>query len=248
MKSISKAVMFSLLITILASCSVFAEKLTKLSATTLPESNKTPEPVKLAKVINHKKPGLQLNFLSFSDVEKCDQRERDNLWGGLTPNYPILSCIYYFPEDVEREDVPPSECFQIDIGFQWMSCQNYVIAKDGNYQFIRNMDEFRAVFAPVDSPEEALAFGLMSNNDYSAIYGLTRKEGYVYYTETIEDTHVDTNLPEGYIVHIFDARIESCGPFYTYAVDVKVSQDGQVKEINRYPIYRDPSLDTTCVD
>jgi hypothetical protein len=79
MKSISKAVIFSLLITIFASCSVFATKPTKLSATTLPVSNKTPEPVTLAKVINHKKPDLQLNSLSFSDVEKCDQRERDNL-------------------------------------------------------------------------------------------------------------------------------------------------------------------------
>jgi hypothetical protein len=206
------------------------------------------QPVTLKKIINHERPGLKLSSLEFSDLEKCDRLEREDLWGGLTPNYPLVSCIRDFTEHTSWDAVLPNECFQIEKRFHRMSCQEYVIAKDGDYQHIRSMDDLRAVFAPVDSPEEALAFALMSNNDYSALYGQVEKFGYVYYVETIEDTHVLSSLPEGYTVNVFYITRFGCGHFDVIAINVKVSIGGQVKEINRYPIYRDPSRDGFCVD
>jgi hypothetical protein len=122
----------------------------------------------------------------------------------------------------------------------------YVIFKDGNFHLIKNPDEFRAMFAPVDSADEALSFTLALTDVY-AQYDQKFNRKYRYTVETLEDTHVD-KTSDGYIVHASDYQFFGCGPHYYYAVDVMVSPDGKVQEILRTKIYRDPALDDLCQD
>lgn len=218
------------------------------------------------RIINHKKPDLQVDFLVFQNAGcksngygsyecneqspllkiGCNSIAKEDLLGGFTPNYPTVYCDYFFPEHEEQVDVPPKECFSTTIMINGAACSRLVIFKDNNYQVIKSIDELKILFAPVDSPEEALSFVLAVTKNY-AQYGQTRNNNYVYDVQKLEDTYVET-IADGYIVHVFYTPGIGCGPFETEAVEVKVTRDGQIEEINRIPVYRDPANDMLCVD
>lgn len=220
-------------------------------------------------ILNHEEPDLQVDFSPFESLGcnklsgshwyecrenslafkiGCTSLAENKLLGGLTPNYPIADCGYFFPEKepLEGVDVPTTECFSATVMINGTSCSRQIIFKDDTYLLIKNFDDFKTLFAPVESPEEALAFALITG-DYSAEYGQTKKDSYIYYVQKLEDTFIDKVIG-GYIVHIFYTPVIGCGPFETESVELKVTYDGDVEEIDRYPVYRDPSQDTVCVD
>jgi len=222
------------------------------------------------KIVNHPAPDLKVDFMPFENAGcpldeygytricskdsvlytlGCDRiREAPDLMGGLTPAYPMAVCNYmpyYRPDISDPYDVPQSEYF-FNIGGPMPELVRYVIFKDGSFKLIRNPDEFRSVFAPVDSPDEALSFALALADVY-AQYDLKFGLKYRYEVKTLEDTYVETT-GDGYIVHAFDYQFFGCGPHYYYAVNLNVTPDGQVGEISRTPIFRDPKLDGLCQD
>lgn len=111
---------------------------------------------------------------------------------------------------------------------------------------MKTIDELHMLYAPVDSPDEALSFAL-TIGDYSAYYGQTKKINYVYSVEELEDTYVKTTS-DGYFVHVFYTPVFGCSPFETQAVDITVTFDGRVNVINSYPVYYDSSRPKECVD
>jgi len=222
------------------------------------------------KIVNHQKPDLKVDFSQFTNAgcpldeygynricEKnsalyalgCDRiDEVPDLMGGLMPAYPMAVCNYmpYYRTDVANPfDVPQSEYF-FNVGGPMPDLIRYVIFKDGNFQLIKNPDEFRAFFAPVDSPEEALSFALALTNVY-AQYDLKFDMKYRYEVKALEDTFVETT-GDGFIIHAFDYQFFGCGPHYYYAVEIMVTPDGKVQENSRNRIYRDPALDDLCQD
>jgi hypothetical protein len=221
------------------------------------------------KIINHPKPELKVDFLPFEnagcpaddygtrpcDPESalyalgCDQiDEVPALMGGLTPAYPMAVCNYmpyYRPDVADPFNIPQSEYF-FNVGGPMPDLVRYVIFKDGGFQLVKNPDEFRAVFAPVDSPDEALSFALGLANVY-AQYDLKFNIRYRYEVKALEDTFVEAT-GDGFIVHAFDYQFFGCGPHYYYSVELMVTPDGKVQENSRIKIYRDPSEDGVCVD
>lgn len=217
------------------------------------------------RIINHKKPDLRVDFSLFQnagcksngyDSYDCNEQSplfkigcnsiaKDDLLGGLTPNYPTVYCGHFVYQEFGIK-LPPTECLTSTVRQNGADCARLVIFKDNNYLLIKNIDELKKLFAPVDSPEEALSFALAGTKNY-AEYGQTRKNNYVYEVQKLEDTYVET-IADGYIVHVFYTPGIGCGPFKTEAVAVKVTHDGQIEEINRTPVYRDPANDTLCAD
>ena len=215
--------------------------------------------------INHEKPNLTVDDSPFSK-EGCTQDQygwyecnetaplyklgcakfrADPLLGGLQPEYPVVNCLFTFSVYEEPWPVQDSECFYIDGGFI-QSCSRLVIFKDGKHQLIHNAEELRSIYAPVTSQEEALGFAWIAQIA-DTYYGLTYNANYIYEVKTMEDTYVES-VDDDYIVHLFDYELFGCGPHYTYAVAVLVTSDGNVYEISREPVYRDPSEDDLCVD
>jgi len=122
----------------------------------------------------------------------------------------------------------------------------YVIFRDNQFELVETEDEFRSIFAPVAGPQEALSYALAVKH-LSAYYGLGINSRYQYFVDEIEDTHVEERA-DGYLVHLFFYEVFGCGPHLTYKVDVNVTSQGYVTEIDRKPIYKDPSEDNLCVD
>ena len=217
------------------------------------------------RIIHHKKPSLSVDLSHFVLGEcggslfgrncqpvtavsnlGCSFIIDQQLFGGLTPQYPIATCV------VTRSGLPtddwaplPGGCVYTRQGFTFV-CYQYIIYKDGKYQRIGTMDASRALFSPVDSPEEALGFALASG-DYFAQYNQKKDRDLAYSVPTLEDTYVKI-ITDGYITQLFNTPVFGCGPFYTEAVELKVTYDGYVSEVKRFRVYRDPDHDNYCQD
>lgn len=173
----------------------------------------------------------------------CDEiRQPSNLLGALDPAYPIALCIVIpHPAGQELEGK-----YFFNIGGRLPRYVRYVIFRDDRFELVETEDEFRSIFAPVTGPQEALSYALAVRN-LSAYYGLGPNLRYQYFVDEIEDTHVEETA-DGYLVHLFFYQVFGCGPHLTCAVDVNVTTQGQVKELDRKPLYKDPLEDSLCVD
>lgn len=222
--------------------------------------------------LNHPQPDMAVSFHAFEDVGcppnehgfrycssdsplatlGCDQiRRPSDLFGGLEPSYPIAFCLVEpyrdtaEPGRANAEMIAEGEYFY-NIGGIYPMYVRYVIFRDGQFHLIKTEDEFRDIFAPVETAGEALSYALAVRN-LSAYYGLDFKPTYEYFVDEIEDTHVDT-VAGGYLVHLYYYERFGCGPHITYAVDVYITTEGYIEEIGRKPAHKDPAEDGLCVD
>jgi hypothetical protein len=79
------------------------------------------------------------------------------------------------------------------------------------------------------------------------MYDIKIPPHYVVFVSKIEATYVK-QTSEGFRVHLFDYQLCGCGPHPYYAVDYLVTETGEIKEISREEIYKDPMKDGLCVD
>jgi hypothetical protein len=217
----------------------------------------------LPHIVHHEKPNLSVDVspfaaddcggesggyctpLSATQSLECSAVLSQPLFGGLSPQYPIIVCRIDTPGLPTGDEQIPGECIYSS-GFFVSGCYQYIIFKDNRYERIDTLAAFRRVFAPVESPEEALGFALASG-DYHARYGQVMDPRLVYYVSRFEDTYVKT-IQEGYLVQLFYTPIFGCGPFVTEAVEIKVTYDGVTTPMRRFPVHRNPEQDKFCVD
>jgi hypothetical protein len=173
----------------------------------------------------------------------CEQlRDPGDMIGGLEPQLPIKICLVY-GRGAER--LPVGE-YLYNEGCSMPMYVRYAIQRDGQLQVLKSEQDMQAVFAPIESEDEALSYAIAVTG-LGVRYGLEARRGLRYLTDKLEDTYV-TATPDGYLVHLFDYRLCGCGPHTTYSVDVLVSREGQVQELSREPAYEDPEEDGLCVD
>ncbi len=207
------------------------------------------------KIINHTPPDLVVSFEAFNDPSLasrfgCNELQMpSNLLGGLEPPYPIAICtIQYIPGEGSEELIAAIDNGQYlyYTGGLFGTYIRYVIQQDGEFVLLKTEKDFRKVFAPIESADEALSYALAVRN-LSAYYGIEYFPEYEYEVDTIEDTFVAPEA-DGYLVHLFYDSVFGCGPHWTFAVDVHVSTDGSMEELSSTPLFRDPNLDELCVD
>jgi hypothetical protein len=221
--------------------------------------------------INHPRPELSVDFDAFSDsgcppdenglmlcgsdcplsVFDCDRIEKpDGLFGGLDPAYPIAYCFFdsyrHSGEDFERAQRVETEGFMYLSGGITQTYVLFVVFVEGEFRILKSPKDFAALFAPVESADEALGYAL-AHGSYSAFYGLAFERGLRYLTGTVEDTHVE-ETDDGYLVHLFYYRFFGCGPHTTSAIEVRVTAQGMVEEGNTVGMFEDPDEDGLCVD
>jgi hypothetical protein len=205
--------------------------------------------------INHPPPKLAISMDVFTDDTLlanfgCNEIQApSSLIGGLDPSYPIAICaMKYIPGEGTEElaaEIESGQFFYYTGGL-FGSYVRYIIYQNGEYVLLKAEEDFRKVFAPIESSDEALSYVLAVKN-LSAAYGIQYDPAYAYEVDTIEDTYV---IPDGdgYLVHLFHDQTFGCGPHWTSEVDVHVSVEGSIEERNGRNIFRDPDLDELCVD
>ncbi|MBN1921163.1 MAG: hypothetical protein JW892_07970 [Anaerolineae bacterium] len=161
----------------------------------------------------------------------CDEVQGPGFYlGGLQPLYPIMECIH-------ANGAPPDPDFFRQPDGLDTRYRTFVIYQEGTYRYLIQKSAFRALFAPVESPEEALSFA-MALTGLKARFNLNPDADVEYLVDAIAETHVE-EVPEGYLVYLFDhAHQMGCAIHPFYAVQVLVTPEGQAREVKREEIYR----------
>jgi hypothetical protein len=223
----------------------------------------------IVRIENHTRPELTLDFSLFEDVGcplnesglryceedspltalGCDRIQApSDLLGGLEPGLPIAQCLvepFRHPDQPDSTGVESEHIYRTGGGLMPVYVR-YVIIQDGQFQLIKSEEQFRDVFAPVESENEALSYALALRN-MSAYYDIELHPEYEYFVDQLEETNVET-LSDGYLVHLYQYQFFGCGPHITYAIDLRITDQGMIEEMNRQAVYKDPSEDTLCVD
>ena len=163
----------------------------------------------------------------------CDAIEGPRFYvGGLQPPYAVMECIH------ETGELPNEDYFKQPAGLD-TRYRSFAVYQDGNFRLIIKKSEFREIFAPVESTEEAISYA-MAMTSLQARFDLNPDE-MEYLVEVIEETHTE-ETPDGYLVYLFDwSRQMGCDIHPFYAVTVLVTREGEVREVERQVIYRNYS-------
>jgi hypothetical protein len=188
----------------------------------------------------------------------CDEiSEPNDVLGGLEPSYPIVECFIndFFAEEAEWDvewlgvgdyDYNAQGGYFYRVGGIASSAVRYVMVRDDRFALIETEDEFREIFAPINTADEALSYVLAVTGLFP-LYGLEPEPGLEYFVEEIRDTHVET-VADGFLVHLFYHETFGCGPHRTLAVDFHINREGHIKQLSKTPVFTDPEWDDACVD
>lgn len=172
----------------------------------------------------------------------CDRLDKPyNLVVGLNPAYPLIAECEIDPLK-ERNG---NYLYRAGCIVAWKV--GYVFEIKGNYTLVKTLSEMQAIFAPIESPKEALSYAI-------AVTGLEPMFNFddvdfqntVFYQNKIEGTHV-AKIENGYSIHLFQRQSCGCDTYITSEIDITVDFNGEIFWDKAMPIYIrfEPGL---CVD
>jgi hypothetical protein len=217
--------------------------------------------------IHYPKPELQVDFAVFEQAGcirgeynkldcssvptiaamECDQIYlTGDLLGGLDPNLPLAQCEY-IPYRHDQYDLESFEgTYLFNSGCSMAFLVRYLVPQEGGFTLVHNLNELAEIFAPIETPEEALSYAIAATG-LTAVYDTDLPRSYRFLVDKIEDTHVDHNSA-GYEVFLYDDYLCGCGPHTVSLIRVQVTPDGKVSLMNPVPVYEDPKNDDLCID
>jgi hypothetical protein len=147
-----------------------------------------------------------------------------------------MQCIHENGEPPNKDYFKQGMCLD-------RSFYSHIIFQDGKYSLIAKESEFRSVFVPIESSDEALSYALAVTPLFPS-YHIEVNSHNVYLADTLEETHVD-ETSGGYLVHLFDSDHQcGCVLHPIYGVDVLVTRDGEIQQVKRQEVYQE----RICVD
>jgi hypothetical protein len=183
---------------------------------------------------------------------KChmDRLQVDDSLGALTPKAAIAECNGV-PEKLSGGPLAPAPGAQampagiVRLGCMFPIFKRYLVSMNGKLTLVRNAAELAALFAPVESPEEALSFAVALSKAVPQ-YTLEISPGWRV-APRIETSYSEPTAG-GFKVHLFEYQLCGCGPHPYKAVDFLVGKDGSVKVTDSQDAYADPRRDHMCID
>jgi hypothetical protein len=155
----------------------------------------------------------------------------------LSPQLPIVECLYLSKDYNSQEGILREGCMMPLL-------RKYIVKQGEEFQLIESSEDFRSIFAPVETKDEALAYAVALTSSLPR-YDTSVPEGYFPVSSSIKPTYAKET--EGsYLVHLFDKEICGCGSHPYFAIDYLVTKAGNVTELLREKVY--DSTMQICVD
>jgi hypothetical protein len=232
-----------------------------LLATNTPEpiEPNTPTPISTPSAlvptfINHSPPSYTVDFSVYEqsndlnttlDALGCDEIQKPaDLLGALQPAYPVALC--FVEPYLGKQPEPPQGSYLYRTGGLRGMYARYVIWRDGQFELLRNPGELAAIYAPIESPDEALALATAATG-LDPAYNLKYEPDYEYFVSVVEDTFTRPD-GDGYLVRLYYFVLFGCGPHQLLAFDIHVTPDGVIEQRERTAVYQDHAMDNLCVD
>jgi len=166
--------------------------------------------------------------------------EPNDILGGLDPALPLaLGSTVLYQDEGEIQAVYVKRCMR----YQFI---RFLVFRDNQIELVDSVDKLSAIYAPIDSEEEALSYAVAATG-YTAVFDLGNRKKLEFYNPLIETTSV-TSVDDSYKVTLFDTYLCGCGPHIIYSVDITVNQDGTLEVAEPQPAYSDPEYDGLCID
>jgi hypothetical protein len=177
---------------------------------------------------------LDCSPAGFSNESYCSLRTASKSLKYLTPRDGIAECMFYGYRLNESE---------WDNAIKYLGCMvrrpiRYVVLKHNAFQLIKNKDEFKQFFGPVETKKEALSFAVALTDSYPlhSPFLFLRGTRPTYVKET----------PEGFKVHLFE--YQGCGCEHPYrAIDYLVTREGDINQVSEKIIF-ESKLSSFCAD
>lgn len=180
------------------------------------------------------------------DVFVCsdDIRDRNRMFGGLNPSYPMAMCGHNLGKD-------PETYLHMDFSHGCMLAEyvHYMIYDGTQYQIIASRNDLKQMFAPIESSEEALSYVLAATGlhvSYDGKKGHVTPQYYRYFVSEFEDTHV-IEAEDGYSMNLFESQRCGCGPLKTFEIELYVTNDGDIERLSKRKIYENVNM-SACYD
>ena len=163
--------------------------------------------------------------------------------GDLTPNYPIAFATQML---FDRQGKTISrDTDGVDGGF-FPSVRKIIVKKDSTYILLNNRQEVKRFYAPISSPQEALAYATLYNRSFAAFDDFFNKKKYKYVGDRPASSY-SVKRGAHYEVHLFSYKAFGCDhPYFSEVFEV--DNDGSVKLISRERSFTNPADDSMCVD
>jgi hypothetical protein len=174
----------------------------------------------------------------------CWQLKQPNdVTAGLIPSLPLALC-----ELIDRSyDPEPAHLY--NYGCSRPSYMSVVIKEEGGYRLVSTIEDLQVLYAPIDTPEKALAYAVAATG-YRPAYHMEEDldPSFRFFTTVLEETHVIKEDDGSYRVNLFFYRLCGCGPHGEYQFIVHVTQNGEIGVDEPQVLWEDPSQDGMCVD
>jgi len=215
--------------------------------------------------INHQAPNAVMNLKPFTDAGckpdpeghmrcptslppfdqiGCDEIiEASPLLDSLTPAVPIMQCMIE-PTDPNTK-LDPGEFIYSQGCTQTSTYMRYVVYQNGKFRLIKTSGELKSVYAPIESPAEALSYAI-ARTGFQAFFGL-KESNMRYLVNQIEDTTVTWDQ-QSIVVNLFSFEPCGCAPHVMSSQKVQIKPDGSLTIVSTTPVWEDPTQDSVCND
>lgn len=150
---------------------------------------------------------------------------------GLEPHIPLVAVCEKLTEEHEAAKAGGVHL----IGCAFKREIHYIFKIDNEYSLVSDTEGLIDLFAPIDSPDEALSFTQMATG-LEARYSFTFDPTLMYFHETIEGTHV-TQTGETFEMNLFNFAACSCEPWFNSRINMQVDRTGLITWKDAVPVY-----------
>jgi len=145
-------------------------------------------------------------------------------------NVPILECIY--PEGISIYNGSSDEYVR-NVGIDHIAGLQYVVYIDGRFDYIINKDALKKFAVPINDTFKAFSYVSAMTGSYPKF---RMSKEWIEISKAVDSFVITKN--DGYEVRLYNSQGGiCCGTDYIiYAIDYKVTNDGEISQISRTKI------------
>ena len=175
----------------------------------------------------------------------CDSLTRPSgPLGLLAPESQMLICSYLPYLHSEPDNMEAKGLY--DRGCKARSKERLLVYSDGDYLLIRDLEDLRYNFTPINNSDQALGYAIAATG-YTARYDFEDLKNYRILTDNLEETIV-TPVSDGFEIVLYHQELCGCGPHTTFMQKVKVTTTGDLDLLASIEAFENPEEDNLCVD
>jgi len=124
--------------------------------------------------------------------------------------------------------------------------QRLLVYSNGDYLLISDQEDLKYHFAPLTSPDQALAYAIAATG-FSPRFDIADLTGFRMFVDPLQITTVQSTS-DGFELNLFSQQLCGCGPHTTFMQTINVTHSGDVKILESLPVFENPAEDNLCID